>query len=307
MTAAISTSQVTLRSGRVRRALLLTGLGVFGGLLLAVLWSADLVDDQIGQNVATGVLGHNAQNTAINTATGGAVFALVSGFAGTFTACNVAVFGALPDVTACSSARSRLAAALAPIGWMITGLVTVSALYGVIAVLLGHDLPQLSTRLLSDGIPVRLVQSMIAFGIVGLTFGYLGLTSLGLLRDPLAGRPRTRMVVLGALVGAFLIGRPYPLFHKLVDYAVGTHNPLIGALTFALQSFGNVLLVLALGLVFAWLARGRAGRWLAEPGHTAAIAGVALIALGTFLLVYWDIRLPSHFGYGWFPTMPWNS
>jgi hypothetical protein len=38
----------------------------------------------------------------------------------------------------------------------------------------------------------------------------------------------------------------------------------------------------------------------------ARIAGVALIALGTFMIIYWDVRLPALFGYGWFPTMPWN-
>jgi hypothetical protein len=25
-----------------------------------------------------------------------------------------------------------------------------------------------------------------------------------------------------------------------------------------------------------------------------------------FNIVYWDLRLPANFGYGWFPTMPYR-
>lgn len=44
---------------------------------------------------------------------------------------------------------------------------------------------------------------------------WLGLAALGVIRDPFAQRPAARVVTLGALVGGFLIGRPYPLFNKL--------------------------------------------------------------------------------------------
>jgi hypothetical protein len=289
-----------------RTALVLAGASVLGGLLLAVLWSSYLVDDSIGQNVADGVLRHGAETTAIGGTTGAAVFAFVSGFAGTFTACNFAVFGALPQVT--GAERSRWSAPLAALGWIVGGMLAVSVGYGFVAVLLGSDLPQLSTRVIGNGMPERLLQSVVAFGVIGLIFACLGLGSLGLVPDPLASRPRARSLVLGALIGGFLIGRPYPLFHKLADYAVSTHNPFVGALTFALQSLGNILVVGVLGFVMAVLGGGALGRWIAaRPRRANAMAGVALLALGTFLVIYWDVRLPAHFGYGWFPTMPWND
>jgi hypothetical protein len=31
-----------------------------------------------------------------------------------------------------------------------------------------------------------------------------------------------------------------------------------------------------------------------------------LIALGVFTVVYWCLRVPAIFGFGWFPTMPYN-
>lgn len=296
----------TLRQSDTRRRVALAGLSVFGGLILAVVWSSYLVDDSIGQNVANGVLGHGAEKTAIGGTSAAVVFAFVSGFAGTFTACNFAVFGALPEVT--GSTRSRWTAPLATLGWIVGGMLAVSLVYGFVAVLIGSDLPQLSTRVLGNGMPERLLQSVGAFGVIGLVFAWLGLGSLGLLPDPLAARPRARSALLGALIGGFLIGRPYPLFHKLADYAVGTHDPFVGAATFALQSLGNILLVGVLGFLLAVLGGGALGRWIAaRPRRATAIAGAALLVLGAFLIFYWDVRLPAKFGFGWFPAMPWNT
>jgi len=114
-------------------------------------------------------------------------------------------------------------------------------------------------------------------------------------------------VALGALVGAFLIGRPYPMFVKLFGWAAETGNPLYGAATFALQSLGNILLVSLLFAILVLGTRGRFLRWLAgNPRRTAMITGALLLGLGVFTVVYWDVRMPSLFGVGWFPTMPYN-
>jgi hypothetical protein len=311
MTATIRTTPPAPTTGPLtrRRAAIATVCAVAGGVLLAVVWSFEFVDSTIGDSVANGILGYDAKSTAIAGAATGAVFGLVSGLAGTFTACNIAVFGALPEVTGQGSAQrgSRLRAALVPLGWLSLGVVSVSAVYGAIAVLVGPSLPQLSTGTVGDGLPVRLVQASVTFGLIGVALGYLGLVSLGYLRDPFAAHPRARLVVLGVLIGGFLVGRPYPLFGKLLAYAVDQRNPLYGALTFVLQSIGNILVMAVLALLFALVLRGSLGRWMARPGNAALTGGVALLLLATFLVVYWDVRVPAIFGYGWFPTMPWNA
>ncbi|GHJ44323.1 hypothetical protein Cs7R123_16650 [Catellatospora sp. TT07R-123] len=291
-----------------RRGALIVG-SIVAGLALAVLWSFEFVDHVIGDNVANTLLGHDAKATAIGGTVAGLVFAFVSGLAGTFTACNIAMaasIGPMSQAGGASATRSGLRGLLRPVGWLTLGMVTVSAVYGFVGVLLGDRLPQLSTDVVG-GLPVRLIQSMVAFGVIGLAFVYLGLAAIGVLPDPFARRPVGRVVLLGALVGGFLIGRPYPLFNKLFHWAVDTGNPLYGAGAFVLQSLGNILIVSVLFAVVVLVTRGGFVRWLAaKPARTAAVTGALLIALGVFTFVYWDIRLPAMFGYGWFPKMPYR-
>jgi hypothetical protein len=281
---------------------------VAAGLLLAVLWSYEFVDSVIGDNVATTLLGHEAKSTPITGTGAGLVFAVISGFAGTFTACNIAMAASIGPMGQASRGErtGALQALLRPLGAFALGMVTVSAVYGFVGVLLGDRLPQLSTDMVGT-MPVRLIQSSIVFGVVGLALGYLGLAALGIVRDVFAGRPTARVVVLGALVGAFLIGRPYPMFVKLFQWAADTGNPLYGAATFALQSIGNILLVAAVFAVLVLGTRGRFLTWLAgNPRRMSLVSGTLLLGLGVFTVVYWDLRVPSIFGIGWFPAMPYN-
>ncbi len=287
------------------------GLSAAAGVALALLWSYEFVDSVIGDNVANTLLGHDAKETAIAGAAAGLLFAFVSGFAGTFTACNIAMAAAVGPMSQAGAARGgglgRAGSLLRPVGWLTLGMVTVSATYGFIGVLLGERLPQLSDQMVG-GVPVRLIQSSVVFGVIGLALIAMGLAALKVLPDPFAHRPVARVVTLGALVGGFLIGRPYPLFNKLFHWAVDTNNPFYGALAFVLQSLGNIALV---SVVFALLiaaTRGRFLRWLsASPRRTSLITGVLLIALGVFTVVYWDLRVPAMFGIGWFPMLPYNS
>jgi hypothetical protein len=279
---------------------------VAGGVLLAVLWSFEFVDGVIGDNVANTILGHDAKAAPITGGVAGLVFAFVSGFAGTFTACNIAMAASIGPLTQAGAGAAALRALLRPLGAFALGMVSVSAVYGFVGVLLGERLPQLSTDMVG-AMPVRLLQSSVVFGVVGLAFVYLGLAALGVVRDIFAGRPMARVVVLGGLVGAFLIGRPYPMFVKLFHWAADTGNPLYGALTFALQSLGNILLVSVVFVALVLGTRGRFVRWLAgDPRRTALVTGTLLLGLGVFTVVYWDVRVPSLFGFGWFPAMPYN-
>ncbi|MET8157304.1 hypothetical protein ABZT47_13085 [Sphaerisporangium sp. NPDC005289] len=286
-------------------------LSVLAGAALAALWSFHFVDSVIGDNVANTLLGHDAKGTAITGVVAGAVFAFVSGLAGTFTACNVAAFGAVvPLVREGASWRDRLGATLRPLGRLAIGMVVVSGLYGAVGALLGDRLPQLSTATVGNGLPVRLIQASVVFGVIGLVFVWLGLATLRLVPDPLAGLerrfPGARLVVLGALVGGFLIGRPFPLFHKLFTYAAQTHNPLYGAAVFVLQSLGNIVVMAVLFTLLTLAGRGRFARWLvAEPRRLVTVTAVAFLVAGAFTVIYWDVRLPAMFGYGWYPTVPW--
>ncbi len=296
---------------RPARAGTLAAVSAALGLLLAVVWSARLVDG-LGVDAADGILGRDALKDDIPGSGAGVLFAFVAGLAGTFTACNVAAFGALAPMAGTGAGRGgRLAAALRPLGWLTVGAVTVAALYGAIGAAAGPDIPQLSQDTVGNGMPVRALQALIVFVVIGLALLWLGLAAFGLAPDPLgrlgARQHTVRLLLIGALVGGFVIGRPYPLFRKAFAYAADTHNALYGALLFAVIALGNVAVLAVLFVVLALAGGGRVPRWLsARPGRAAACTGVALVVFGTFTVVYWGIRLPARFDYGWFPTMPWK-
>ncbi|MEV4843133.1 hypothetical protein AB0K20_07940 [Micromonospora matsumotoense] len=278
------------------------------GVLLAVLWSFEFVDSVIGDTVANNLLGHDAKATAIGGTGAGLLFAFVSGFAGTFTACNIAMVASVGPLSQAGSStrlRHQLRTLVRPVGWLALGMIAVSATYGAVGVLIGDSLPQLSTETVG-GMPVRLIQSSVVFGVIGLVLALLGLGALGLVPDVFARRPVARVVLIGALIGGFLIGRPYPLFNKLFHWAVETGNPLYGAAAFTLQSLGNIVIVTLLFVVVVLVTRGGFLRWMTDPTRSALVTGALLVALGVFTVVYWDLRVPAIFGVGWFPTMPYN-
>ena len=303
-----------------RRRWAVVALSILAGALTASLWSFELVDGVIGDNVANTLLGYDAKETPISGLLAGTVFAFVTGLAGTFTACNIAVFGAIAPMThtagladgrAHVAPRPGIAASLRPIYWLTVGMVTVSAVYGAVGVLLGDRLPQLSEATIGPGLPVRLVQSSIVFGVIGLAFCYLGLAALRLVPDPLRALsvrfPHVRPAVIGALIGGFLVGRPFPLFRAMFEYAVETANPLYGAGVFVLQSLGNVTIVVVLFLALVHGTRGRFVTWLtAKPARIATVTAVAFITVGAFTVLYWDLRVPSMFGFGWYPIVHWG-
>ncbi|MEW1590155.1 hypothetical protein AB0283_32435 [Micromonospora vinacea] len=292
---------------RPHRNGVIIAFSVAAGVLLSVLWSYEFVDSVIGDSVASGLLGHDAKATAISGTAAGLVFAFVSGLAGTFTACNIAMLASIGPLGAAGSGNGdRLRLLLRPVTYLTLGMVAVAAVYGFVGVLLGDRLPQLSTDTVG-GMPVRIIQSSVVFGVIGLALIYLGLAAIGTLRDVFADRPVARVVTLGALIGGFLIGRPYPLFNKLFHWAVDSGNPLYGSAAFVLQSLGNIVVVTALFALLVVLTRGRFISWLAaDVRRSMVLSGALLIALGVFTVVYWDVRVPSIFGFGWFPTMFYN-
>ena len=292
--------------GRVRAYAV--AAAIIAGVLAAVLWSATLVDESIGFNVTNGVLGSGTTAKPISSSGMGIVFALVSGLAGSFTACNVAGLCAIAPL---SASRRTFSDTLRPLGWLALGACSVSGLYGAIGALAGTGIPQLSTSLIGGNFPVRLVQSMVVFGVIGLAMLGMGLAAAGIVPDPLARLrariPQVQLLVVGGLIGAFLIGRPYPLFFKLFTKAASTHDPAYGALLFILQSLGNIAVMSLVFVAASSAFGGRFPRWLtARPTRAATFTAVAFAAAGAFLISYWCIRLPAQFGIGWWPTMPWK-
>ncbi|GLY49761.1 hypothetical protein [Lentzea sp. NBRC 102530] len=296
---------------RPRRPWLVVGLSALAGFLLTVVWSAHFVDSVIGGTVADGLLGHDADATPIAGVGAGVVFAFVSGLAGTFTACNIAAFGVMAPVAGREgTAASRVLGVLRPLGWLAAGMVAVSAAYGVVVALVGTSMPQFQTAT-TTGLAPRLVQAMVVYGVVGLVMIYLGLAAAGLVPDPLARLARrwapAPMVVLGALIGAFLIGRPFPLFRVMFRDAAESGNVLYGAAAFVLQSVGNILVMAVLLLLVAWLAGERIGRWFAaDPRRRAVLTAAAFVAAGVFLVLYWDVRILERRDLiPWYPVAPW--
>jgi hypothetical protein len=153
---------------------------------------------------------------------------------------------------------------------------------------------------------------MIAFGVVGTAMLVLGLASAGMIKDPLAGIsrrfPNAPLMVMGALIGGFLVGRPYPLFRDLFRHAAKTHNPAYGAVAFSLQSLGNIVVMGLLFILLSYGTGGRIQRWLAaSPGRIASVTASAFFVAGAFTLAYWELRILGRLGYMWFPTAPWNN
>ncbi|QEO16178.1 hypothetical protein FLP10_09580 [Agromyces intestinalis] len=297
-----------------RRPIPIVLLSILGGFALSALWSYQFVDSVIGDNVANYLLGHDAKATPIEGAVAGIVFALVSGLAGTFTACNVAVFGAVapclgPGV---ASRKALVLGTLRALAWLAVGMLVISVSYGVLVGWIGVNLPQFSTAPPEPGqMPPVLVQSMVVFGVVGIAMIYLGLTVVGVTPDPLAAVakrfPQVHTVLLGMLIGGFLVGRPYPLFRQLFRNAAEIGSPLYAAAVFSLQSLGNIALMAVIALTLALILPKRVFNWFrVDPTRANTFTAASLLTLGVFTVLYWDLRLLATFGViPWYPIAPW--
>ncbi|OUC95464.1 hypothetical protein [Streptosporangium minutum] len=296
-----------------RRGLIILVSGLVG-FLLTIVWSAEFVDQTIGDNVANTLLGHDAKETPIAGIAAGIAFAFVSGLAGSFTACNIAAFGAVAPLLGNVGSRwGRLAHALKPLGWLSIGMITVSAVYGAIVGFVGTSMPQFSTAQNTPGtLSPRGIQSMVVYGLIGLAMLYMGLAALGVVRDPFARIsrrfPNAPMVFMGALIGGFLIGRPFALFRQMFRDAAESGNPLYGAAAFVLQSLGNIVIMTVLFLILSSVAGSRLQRWLtAKPSRIAVLTASSLIVAGVFTFLYWDVRMLARREIiPWYPTAPWS-
>ena len=112
---------------------------------------------------------------------------------------------------------------------------------------------------------------------------------------------------MGALIGGFLIGRPFALFRQMFRDAAERGNPLYGAAAFSLQSLGNILILALLFLALTYLAGGRLQRWLAvspaasRPSPRRRSSSPASSRCCTGMCAYSTRRdiIP------WYPVAPW--
>src|ERR1700736_5884501 len=153
------------RSASTQHLLFLLAGSAALGLGLAIVWSPTVVDQTIGENGATTILGYSVTATPLTGALMAIGFAFVSGVTGTLTACNVAGLSAIAPLSA--GGPASLGAALRSLGWLALGASVVAGAYGAIGALFGPSIPQLSHAVLGR-LPMRLIQSMVVFGILGL-------------------------------------------------------------------------------------------------------------------------------------------
>jgi hypothetical protein len=282
------------------------------GLLVAIFWRADIVDQDIGFTVAGTILpGSTAHGWTVANAWTGLVFAIAAGLGTTFTACNCAVFSCIAPLSS-QKGQTRMGIGRLLL-WMALGVVCVTAVYGIAGAVLSKQLPSLSTAVLPalegsarGGIPIRLLQSSTVFVALGVLLLYWGLVALQMAVNPLKRfvqrRPWIVPLSLGVVVGFFTVGRPYPLFRTLFQYSADTGNPLLAGVLIALQGLCNIALMALLFWLLTWGTRGRFERWmLAHPFSAKAFTALSVIGAGTFLIAYWGLRLYANYGIGWFP------
>jgi len=301
-------SSVAANNSRALTAWIVLLVGAVVGLLLAILWIPAIADDTIGVNIASGILGTNAASATITSAWFSFAFAIAAGLGNTFTACNCVVFSCIAPLSGQKS-RTNLGVWRLLL-WMAIGVIAATVVYSIVSTILDAHIPMLSKGVLPIGqdFPVRLLQSVVVFVILGVVLLYWGLVTLQFAPNPfrklVEARAWTMPLFLGLIVGCFSIGRPYPLFQTLFQYAVSTGNVFLSAALLALQGLCNIAVMALLFVLLTLGTRGRFERWMqANPSRIKMITAFSVIGGGIFLIAYWGIRLPAAFGIGWFPHL----
>lgn len=173
-------------------------VAVVAGLLLAVFWQFEFVDKVIGRGVAKALLGRDASAGA--GWVGSVVMAVVTGLAGTFTACNVACFASLGPL----AAERRLPAGR-------RGPVVLGGLLGLLVV--GRPYPMFR-EVLADAarsgniLQGSLLMVLVVLGNIALlSVLFLGLVALAgpALQRVTERRPRLILTVGGAVLLALAV------------------------------------------------------------------------------------------------------
>jgi sulfite exporter TauE/SafE len=286
------------------------------GVVVAGFWNFRLVDgfgaDIVAANTIGGYQGKAAEFSTLG-AGFGFLFAMVAGLAATFTACNCVVFAMIPGLSCAQDASSRRSAALQSLAVMLVFVVLVSAIYGAFVGWLGPEgVDAINQR------SVRFAQAGIVFSVLGVAMLAWGVIEFGLV-DSLTSRcspvtraffaqPTTKAALMGLLVGAFAIGRPYPVFREFLMYTAQVRRPSYGAAVMALQGVGQIAVMVVVFLVIQALFRDRLGAWVRNrPSQPALVSAFALTAGGAYFLFYWGIARAWPFLGRWGFQLGWYS
>ena len=275
-------------------------VAVVAALVLAGFWNFQVIDGFGRDVIATPVIGDPTSLSTTFPERGfafGFLFAAVAGLAATFTACNCVVFAMLPGL-ACSGPDDSRRPALKALGVFIIGVVGIGAMYGLYVGSLGPD--RIEAYNLFD---TRMTQANVVFTAIGLVMMAWGIFDLGLnarvspgVRALLA-RPTTKAAIMGVLVGAFAIGRPFPVMRDFLVYAATADSPLYGAAVMMVQGIGQIALMAVLFLVVIFGFRTPLTRWVnTKPEQVALTQAIAPLAGGTFFVFYWGVAFAVDVG-----------
>lgn len=279
------------------RLLYVAGM-IIVAILIAGFWHRGLVDG-FGRNiVAGGTIGDTGELASQYDSHGGGfglIFAAIAGLAATFTACNCVIFAMMPGLACSTDQHSGQNSA-----WLVLRMFTVPVLLitGIYGLYVGFLGPVGIAHI--NQIEVRHAQSFAVFSALGFAMLLWGFLELGLL-DSLKNRvtQTTRIffaqisvkaTILGAMVGMFTIGRPYPLFRDFLVYAASAKNPAYGALVMMIQGLGQIAIMVLLFLLLAKLGGRRLSTTAVnEPYKFQFVSGMALTAGGIYFLYYWGL------------------
>ena len=279
-----------------RLTYLVTAVGA--GVVIAGFWNFRLVDEFGSQVVAANTIGDYrgmARQFAALGAGFGFVFAAVAGLAATFTACNCVAFAMIPGLVCAPDPRAGRAAALRSLSAMLLAVVAVSAVYGAFVGWLGPaGAAAINLR------EVRFAQAGVVFSVLGLMMLAWAAIDLGFFRRAIGrmspvtraffSQSSTKAALMGAMIGAFAIGRPYPVFREFLLYAAQVQQPLYGAAVMAVQGLGQIAVMIAVFAAILALGQARIRGWVTRAPHQPAlVSAIALAAGGAYFLFYWGI------------------
>jgi hypothetical protein len=272
-------------------------IAVAVGVIIAGFWNFRVVDGFGADIVAANTIGDyrgKAGEFATLGTTFGFIFAFVAGLAATFTACNCVAFAMIPGLVCSQDGRSGRAMALRSLGVMLAWVVIVSVIYGAFIGWLGPaGVTAINAR------DVRFAQATTVFSVLGIAMLIWGVIDLQLMDRFVArctpatraffAQPTTRAAVMGIMIGAFAIGRPYPVFREFLLYAAQAKNPAYGASVMALQGIGQVAVMVAAFLAVILIFRKTLAVWAQNPARTSLVSALALVAGGAYFVFYWGI------------------